>query len=171
MLRTILATATLAAIPSLANAADVTTVNTLDVERYMGLWYEIAAFHQIFQTGCHNTTANYTLQDDGSVKVENKCRLFWSSGFPIGATGRATIANALEPRKLKVSFFNSPGADYWILALAPDYSYAMVGDPGRKTLWILSREKTMERYIYEKLLQTANDQEFDIERLKRTDQD
>jgi apolipoprotein D and lipocalin family protein len=155
---------------SLATAAEVTPVATVDVPRYMGLWYEIASIPQIFQTGCRNTTATYTLQEDGSVEVVNQCRLFWSSGFPLSATGRATIPNSLEPGKLKVSFFGSQ-ADYWILALANDYSYALVGDPSRRSLWILSREKTMSDATYEKLVTQAKDQQFDIGRLKRSVQE
>jgi apolipoprotein D and lipocalin family protein len=155
---------------TLASAADVTPVSALDVPRYMGLWYEIAAIPQIFQTGCRNTTATYTLQEDGSVEVVNQCRLLWSSGFPLSATGRATIPNPMEPAKLKVSFFGSQ-ADYWVLALAPDYSYALVGDPARRSLWILSREKTMSEATYDKLVALAKEQEFDTGKLKKSVQE
>ena len=158
-------------VSSVALAGEVIPVSTLDAERYMGTWYEIASIPQIFQTGCMNITAIYTLQPDASVKVENKCRLLWSRGFPLSVTGQAVIPNIAEPAKLKVSFFNTNPADYWVLDLATDYSYALVGGPSRTYLWILSREKTLAPEAYNHLLQVAEQQGFDTQRLRKTKQE
>lgn len=125
----------------------VRVVDAVDVERYMGLWYSIASIPTRFERGCiQGTTAEYTLQDDGTIEVVNTC--YSAEGTPDIARGHAWLPDDAEPGKLKVSFvrflgFWWFGAPYWIIDLAPDYSYAVVGHPSRQYGWILSRTPTL----------------------------
>jgi apolipoprotein D and lipocalin family protein len=155
---------------SLSFASDVRAQRDFDVARYLGKWYEIATFGAIFQTGCNNTTANYTLNSDGTVAVRNECRLFSTGGFKIGSDGIATVPNTEEPSKLKVSFFGSRGADYWVLFVDGNYQYALVGEPSRKYLWVLSRTPNLPAENFDALVGIAREQGFDVSRLKITNQ-
>ena len=129
------------------------TVDSVDIQKYKGTWYEIARFEHYFEKGCKNVTATYALKEDGDIKVTNKCMMI-EDNEQKEATGVAYAVDTTNS-KLKVSFFRPFYGDYWILDLAPDYSYALVGSPNRELLWILSRTKTMsedrKNMILEKL--------------------
>jgi apolipoprotein D and lipocalin family protein len=161
-----------------AGAADLEVVPSVDLTRYAGKWYEIARLPNRFQDECDgNVTANYTLRDDGRVSVVNECTK--KDGGTSRAEGVARRANDDGPdSKLEVrfaprilSFLPWVWGDYWIIELAPDYSYAMVGGPDRDYLWILAREPRMEEPVLERLTQKAKDQGFETERLLRTRHD
>jgi apolipoprotein D and lipocalin family protein len=122
----------------------VSTVNSVDLQQYLGKWYEIAAIPQSFQAQCvGNTTAEYALAENDLISVVNTCDT--ASGQPSVATGRAKVVDKTTNAKLKVTFVNLLGwqflfgGDYWILGLGENYSYAVVGAPGRDYAWILSR--------------------------------
>jgi len=151
-------------------AAEVVAVSTLDVPRYLGKWYEIASFPQVFETGCTNTTANYSANADGSITVQNECRFLFSGGPKISISGVATAPDLSQLSKLKVSFFGGQGADYWVLSVDYDYRYALVGDPTRKTLWVLSRTPRLESDAFKALVATAREQGFDVDKLRFTKQ-
>ena len=134
-------------------------VESVDVERYMGLWYAVASIPTTFERACaQGTTAEYHLLADGRIEVTNTC--YRADGTAFSTIGRAWVPDPSDPAKLKVSFvrFSNrwffPG-DYWILDLAPDYRYAVVGHPQRKYGWILSRSPTLPddelEGIYERL--------------------
>ena len=146
------------------------TATNVNLKQYVGKWYEIASFPNYFQKGCNCTTAEYELVDD-YVKVTNTCRKDSVSGKQIQAIGKATAVEGSNNSKLKVSFFWPFKGDYWIIELAPDYSYVVVGDPARKYLWILSRTPKMDENIYQQLLVKIRQKEFDITKLKKTAQD
>lgn len=143
------------------------TVQHVDLERYLGRWYEIAAIPQRYEKGCTYTTAHYSLNPDGSVQVKNSCI---TEGKERVAVGKAFITDPVSKSKLDVQFFWPFRGKYWIIDLAPDYSYALVGHPDRKSLWILSRKPWMEKEIYKDLLITAMSKGFDISKLKVTPQ-
>ena len=111
------------------------TVAHVDLSRYLGTWCEIASFPQRFQRGCTATTAIYTPRDDGKIDVLNRCRKDALDGPEKSAHGPARVDHATNA-KLEVSFFRPFWGDYWIIDLADDYSYAVVGHPGRDYLWI-----------------------------------
>jgi len=120
------------------------TVKQVDLNKYVGLWYEVASIPQFFQRKCSsNTTAQYTLLDTGLIKVDNSCDT--KDGERSSAEGRAKVVDAQSNSKLKVTFVKfigwifKFGGDYWILDLASDYSYAIVGDSKREYAWVLSR--------------------------------
>lgn len=146
----------------------VRTVESVDVARYMGRWYEITKFPNSFQKQCLATKAEYGLRSDGKVTVKNTCKT--AKGDNV-ANALARVVDKKTNAKLKVSFvpfFNRFGwfaGDYWILDLAPDYSYVLVGAPNRNFLWILSRTPTLDANIVEALKTTAQREGFDVSRL------
>ena len=122
----------------------VRTVDSVDLQQYLGKWYEIAAIPQSFQKQCvGNTTAVYESVEDGLISIVNTCDT--ASGRPSIANGRAKVVDKNSNSKLKVTFVNFLGwqfllgGDYWILAIGEKYSYAVVAAPGRDYAWILSR--------------------------------
>ncbi len=150
-------------------------VPEMDIKRYMGIWYEIARLPNSFQKKCiSDVTATYTLQDDGIITVVNRCRK--ENGEIAEAVGRAKRAGDDEPNtKLKVrfapaflSFLPFVWGDYWIIALAPDYSYAVVGGPDRKYLWILSRTPIMEDNTFQGILDQVRQNGYDLSGLIKT---
>lgn len=146
------------------------TVKEVELSRYLGTWYEIASFPQSFQRGCFATTATYTLLEDGEIDVLNRCRKGSLDGEEDSAHGRARVVDRETNAKLEVSFFRPFWGDYWIIDLSEDYSYAVVGHPGRDYLWILSRTPTMDEALYQRVLARLKGQGYEIARLARTAQ-
>lgn len=151
------------------------TVDSVDLERYDGLWYEIASYETFFNEDCTGTTAEYGLESDGSVSVVNTCYLGGLDGEEDRIEGVATVADTATNAKLKVSFgFGFPG-DYWIIGLGDDgdggdYPWAVVSDPQRFTLFVLSRETTLDAATYDAILDDLDDQGFDLDDLNLTPQ-
>lgn len=141
------------------------TVSHLDVKRYMGTWYDVADFPQDFQEDCHCTKARYDLLPWGDVLVRNSCLQGGTDGRPIAIVGRAFLPDPDEPGKLKVSFFNPTGSDYWVIELGEDYQYAVVSDPNLDTLWILSRTPTMDAALLSGIKTRLEQKGFDLTRL------
>ena len=148
--------------------APMRVVSSVDLARYAGKWYEIARLPNRFQRDCaSDTTASYTLRLDGKITVVNACRT--SEGTAKTATGTARLASDKEPNsKLKVSFFWPFYGNYWIIDLDPDYKWAVVGEPGRKYFWILSREPRLDDTLYQQVLDRAKQQGYDVSRLIKT---
>ena len=143
------------------------TVAEVDLSRYLGTWYEIASYAQGFQQGCTGTTATYKLRDDGQIDVENRCRKGSLQGRDVLAKGRARVVPG-STAKLEVSFFWPFWGDYWIIDLGADYEYAVVGNPGRDYLWILSRTPTIEDAVYQGILERLRANGYSPEQLQRT---
>ncbi len=142
------------------------TVTDVNVERYMGTWYEIASFQTTFQKGCECTKAEYKLSQDKSfIEVFNSCI---KKGKPSNILGKAFPVEGSGNAKLKVQFFWPFKGDYYIIDLAPDYSYAMVGHPNRDYLWILCRNPVMEDSVFQKLVLKAKALGFDTSKLLLT---
>jgi len=117
------------------------TVASVDLDRYSGLWHEIARYENRFEAGCVGATARYTLQDD-YVRVVNSC--YDGSGrLKDRAEGKAYVVKGSGNAKLRVTFFWPFYGDYWIIMLADDYRYSVVSDPERKYLWILARDTVL----------------------------
>lgn len=149
---------------------DPETVEYVDLNRYMGLWYEVARFDQSFQKGCVGVTAEYRLRDDGKVDVLNSCFQDSLEGERRQAKGRAYVKDKTSQAKLRVSFFWPFYGDYWIFDLGENYEYAVVGSPDRDALWFLSRSPRLDPLIYEKLTQKMKEAGFDMSRLQPTEQ-
>lgn len=120
------------------NAAVPQPAKSVDLQRYLGRWYEVARYEQSFQKGCEAVSADYSLRDDGKIKVVNTCRK--PDGKITDAVGRAKVVDPATGAKLKVSFFGPFYGNYWVLDRADDYSWAIVGEPSGRYLWILSRQ-------------------------------
>lgn len=144
------------------------TVPQVDLERYLGTWYEIASYPQRFQEGCTGTTATYTLRSDGQIDVLNKCRKSGLDGPEEVAEGRARVVDRTTNAKLEVTFFWPFWGDYWIIDLGPDYEYAVVGHPSRDYLWILSRTPTLDKDTYERILARLEKKGYPLDRLDKT---
>ena len=144
------------------------TVAEVDLEKYAGTWYEIASFPQRFQKGCHCTTATYTKSDKDYIIVENRCRKDSVNGKESYIKGKAFIDPGTGNAKLKVQFFWPFKGKYWIIDLADDYSYAVVGHPNRAYLWILSRTPKMDKNTYEEIVGRIKEKKFDISKLQKT---
>ena len=145
-------------------------VPEVNLERYLGTWYEIASYPQRFQEGCTGTTATYTLRSDGEIDVLNKCRKGSLDGPEDVAEGRARVVDSESNAKLEVSFFRPFWGDYWIIDLGPDYEYAVVGHPSRDYLWILSRTPALDAEIYDGILGRLEEMGYSLERLGKTKQ-
>jgi apolipoprotein D and lipocalin family protein len=151
--------------------APMEVVSEVDLTRYSGRWYEIASFPQFFQRGCVATTANYTLRDDGRIRVENECRDGSFDGDLRSAEGVAWVVDPNDsPAKLKVQFFWPFDGDYWIIDLDPEYRHVAIGHPSRDYLWILSRTRTMDPATYAALLARIAAKGYELEPLNRTPQ-
>ncbi len=150
------------------NLPPLRTVPHVELRRYLGTWYEIASYPQRFQRGCTATTATYALRDDGDIEVVNRCRKDSPDGPEKVARGRARVADPATNAKLEVSFFRPFWGDYWIIELADDYSYAVVGHPSRDYLWILARTPAIAPGLYASILAKIAAQGYDTSRLRRT---
>jgi apolipoprotein D and lipocalin family protein len=145
------------------------TVRQVDLNRYAGAWYEIAHYPNRFEKKCKSDTkAMYLSRDDGTVGVLNSCRK--SDGTITSIKGTAKVVDSTTNAKLKVTFFWPFAAAYWILDLAPDYSYAVVGEPSRKYLWILSRTPQMDDGTYREITERIRFLGYDSLRLIKTKQ-
>lgn len=127
--------------PPVNRATDIplTTEAQVDLDRYLGRWYEIARFPNSFEKNCEGVTAEYARRDDGLISVVNTCRKGGIDGKAEVANGRARIVDADTNAKLEVSFFGPFWGDYWILDLDEDYSLSLVGEPQGRYLWVLAR--------------------------------
>lgn len=148
--------------PPLAVAEDV------ELDRYLGTWYEIASFEGVrFQEGCAGTTADYARRDDGRIEVVNRCV---RDGELDAVRGVARRADEDGPAaKLEVSIVWPFWGDYWILEV-DESRYALVGTPSRGYLWVLAREPELDDAVYERLVGIAEERGFDVSRLRRTPQ-
>lgn len=150
--------------------APLTTVPRVELNRYLGTWYEIASFPQSFQKGCTGSTATYSLREDEKIEVVNRCRLESLEGPEKIARGVARVVDPTTNAKLEVSFFRPFWGDYWVIDLEPSYAFAVVGHPSRDYLWILSRTPQLSPDVYERILGRLRAMNYDLSRLKQTAQ-
>ncbi len=158
------------AVPATATAAEVTSVEQLDITRYAGQWHEIARLPMFFQRNCvGENTAQYTLRDDGLVGVHNSCR---NKDGDIDTVEGVARRDKTHPGRLEVRFAPDwlswmplTWADYWVVAVDPDYQWALVGEPGHEYLWILSRTPDMSRARFDELKALATAMGYDLDAL------
>ena len=149
---------------------DQTTVKALDLNRYLGTWYEIARFPHSFEKNLVGVTATYSLREDGKIEVVNQGYKNTLNGERSKAVGKAKIPDKREPGKLKVSFFWIFYADYFVLELDENYQYVMIGSSSDKYFWILSRTPQMEPAVYEMLLVKARKRGYNLDKLYKVPQ-
>lgn len=147
------------------------TVPHVDLNRYLGEWYEIARYPNRFQKNCAASKATYTLRPDGLIDVLNECFDGDYRHVLRSVRGKARVVDRTGNAKLKVTFFWPFSGDYWIIDLGEQYQYAVVGHPDRKYLWILGREKIMDEELYKEILLRLAAHGYDPGKLiKRTNQ-
>lgn len=144
-------------------------VSALELSRYEGKWHEIAHIPVFYQRKCTGAaTSTYTPNQDGSLRVLTTCTT--SKGLKsVNGVAKYTSDN---PGAFKVRFAPAwlrwlPQAwiDYWVIDIDPDYRWAVIGEPGRKHLWIMSRDTRMSRHLYEQLVARARDRGYPVKKL------
>lgn len=158
-------------VPTSASGTDtphdspVTTVQEVILERYVGVWYEIARMPNRFQKQCvRGTTAEYTLREDGRITVVNQC--FKKDGSLDDAEGVAEVVDTTSNAKLKVSFVSFLGwrpfwGDYWVIGLDEGYQWAVIGTPDRKYGWILARTPALDESTLEHIFRILEQNGYD----------
>ncbi len=155
---------------------EVRSVDAVNLDRYVGDWYEIARYPNRFQQRCAgDVRASYATRPDGRLDVVNRCRT--ADGGVIEAQGVARVVDPRTSARLKVrfaprilSFLPFVWGDYWILGLADDYSWAVVGSPDRRYLWVLARTPDPGPEVWARAEAVARRNGFDVARLARTPQ-
>lgn len=141
-----------------------TPVTNLNSEKYLGKWYEIARFDFFFEKNMDNTTAHYSLNDDGSIKVVNK-GYNYKKGKWQEAKGKAKFVSSPNVGQLKVSFFGPFYSSYNIIDIEGDYEYALVVGKNTDYIWMLSRTPEMPEAVKDKFIQKAESLGYDLSRL------
>ena len=166
----ILVTLASCSVPPEMRTDNIPTVDQFDLNRYLGKWYEIARLPNRFEENLEQVTANYSLKEDGDIKVVNR-------GFNTEeneweeAEGNARVKDNKNPSHLEVSFFWIFYSDYKVIALDKDnYQWSMVTSKSKKYLWILSRSKALEDSTYNSLIETAKGYGFDVESIIKVNQ-
>ncbi|MDY0042320.1 MAG: lipocalin family protein [Desulforhabdus sp.] len=144
----------------------VHTVDHVDLQRFQGRWYEIAAVPAWFEKECRCTVSEYSYVDE-QLKVKNSCR---KNGKNSTMTAVAYPAPDSGNSQLRLQYFWPLKRDYWIIARDEDYQYAVIGHPTRKYLWLLAREPFMDEAVYKSMVETARAKGYDVSKLIRTDQ-
>lgn len=143
----------------------------VDVDRYLGRWYELGRYDNWFERGCEAVTAEYAKRRDGLIDVINSCCQTGTRPRRRVSRGRAKIVSKSGNAKLKVSFFGPfYVGNYWILDRADDYSWSIVGEPSGRFLWILSRDRIPDEETYRDLVNRAHLMGYDMSRFRRTRQ-
>jgi len=142
----------------------VDAVQNFNADKYLGQWYEIARFDFRFERNLNNTTANYSKNPDGTIKVVNRGYNYlintWSE-----ATGKAKFVKTPDVAMLKVSFFGPFYGGYNVIALDAEYKYALISEQNKGYLWILSREKTIPENIRTDYVNKAQSLGYDTSKL------
>jgi apolipoprotein D and lipocalin family protein len=155
------------AAPPAKSSAPLPVVAKVDLARYAGSWHEVSRLPNFFQKSCVRSTAEYTPQPDGTIQVRNTC--YKAKGRTSGITGTAVPVEGSGNAKLKVKFGGFAAlapvpeeGNYWIIALDPQYRWAMVGTPDRRYLWMLARQPSLPFEVYGRLKQRARELGFDV---------
>ena len=150
-----------------ANETSLEVEDYVDLEAYQGVWYEVARLPNRFEKNCTGVTATYTIEDDGTVDVFNRCYLGDLDGRLKEANGIARVVDETTNAKLEVSFFRPFFGDYQILMVDED-AYSLVGEPDRKYLWLLARTSNPDEAVVAMLLDEAERQGFAVDELEWT---
>ena len=151
-------------------------VEKVELDKYLGVWYEVARKPMYFQNNCdRDVSATYTLNENGNIAVDNRC--YAQDGKLNQSSGEAFVQNAPFNSKLKVSFLPESirwlpvgRGDYWILKIADDYQTVLVGEPKRKYMWVLSRSAQPDPAVVKEYLDYAQSVGFDLSDIIHTKQ-
>jgi apolipoprotein D and lipocalin family protein len=152
------------------NAAVPQPAKSVELDRYLGRWYELARYEAGFQKGCEGVTADYSFDGPSKIKVVNSCRKRSLDGKADQAIGKAKIVEGSNNAKLRVSFFGPFYGDYWVLDRDEDYQWAIVGEPSGRYLWLLHRQANPGEKAYQAMRNRAAALGYDTALLRRTKQ-
>ena len=152
------------------NKTSMEPVKELDLERYLGTWYEIARFPHSFERNLVGVTATYSIKKNGKIEVLNQGYKHTLDGKHKRAKAFAKIPNPAQPSRLKVYFFWPFGGEYIVMDLDKDYQWAIVGSNSPNYLWILSRTPQMEQSLYDSITDKAKLLGYDISQLEKVPQ-
>ncbi len=156
------------------DAPPLVAVPSVEVERYMGKWYEIARYPTSFQKDCEGVTAEYALRADGRVDVTNTCAFGTKDGAPRSATAVARVMDGSNGARIFVNFAPVPlpagRGNYWILHLDADYTRAVIGEPSGRFLWLLARTPQVTQEVRAEMDAAAVAAGYDLSMLKETEQ-
>ena len=150
---------------------DVRAVARIELDRYMGEWYEIARYPNSFQDGIVGVHIIYTLRDDGKIDVHNTGHRKTLEGPKTDSHATAWVVDEASHAKWYVQFIWPFRADYWVIACADDYSWAVVGQPSREYLWVISRTPVLQRDVFADILQRIARHGYNPRKLALTPQD
>ena len=150
------------------NPAVPEPAKAVDLQRYLGRWYEMARYENRFERDCAGVTAEYALRPDGLISVTNTCRKGGPAGPAEVARGRARLTGDAQGAKLKVSFLGPFFGDYWVLDRAEDYSWSIVGEGSGRYLWVLTRDPTPSAEVREGLIARVASLGYDTKMLHMT---
>ncbi len=150
---------------SCSGKQELVTVSNVDLNQYMGKWYEIARLPNSFEKNLTCISAEYSLMENGRIKVDNQGRLLKNTNEIKQSVGEAKLPDTNYPGRLKVSFFKPFWGPYYIFELDEAYTYSLVGTPSRKYFWILSRTTSLDQETMEYLLKRAKEEGFDVDNL------
>jgi apolipoprotein D and lipocalin family protein len=164
----------LVALSAPAQEPPVRTVDSVDLDRYVGVWHEVARYPNSFQDQCaSDVTATYGLREDDRIRVVNRCRT--AGGKMDEAEGVARVVKGSRNTRLEVRFaprwlgwLPFVWGDYWVIGLDADYRWVVVGTPDRKYLWVLARDARIGEDDWNAALAKARENGFDPARLQRT---
>lgn len=149
-----------------AEAAPLQAVAHVDLDRYLGRWYEFARLPNWFERDCHGVTAEYARKPTGEIAVVNTCRKGAPDGPVDRIEGRAQVVDRATNAKLRVAFFWEFWAPYWVIDLDPDYRWALVGEPSGQYFWILTRDPMPSDALRADLLARAARLGYAVDRLE-----
>jgi apolipoprotein D and lipocalin family protein len=152
------------------NATVPQPAKPIEINRYLGTWYELARYEAGFQKDCEAVTANYSLTSTTEIKVVNSCRKGSLDGKAQEAVGKAKIVKGSSNAKLRVSFFGPFYGDYWVLDRADDYSWAIIGEPSGRYLWLLHRKASPGASTLDAMIAKAKAFGYDTNLLRITKQ-
>lgn len=153
---------------AIGNPAVPQPAKEVDLQKYLGRWYEIARYEASFQRGCEAVTADYSLLPDGRINVVNACRRESLDGPADSASAKAYVVEGSRNAKLRVSFFWPFYGNYWILDRAQDYEWAVVGEPSGRYLWLLFRTPRPSQDQIESVKNRAAEMGYDLRLLRMT---
>lgn len=143
---------------------------SVDLQKYLGRWYEYARYENRFEKNCEAVTADYSLRNDGTIKVVNTCRQDNVNGKTKTAEAHAKIVDGSKNAKLKVSFFRPFYGDYWVLDHDKDYKWSIVGEPSGRYLWLLFRSPHPSAKDLESVESRVKKLGYDVSLLRKTKQ-
>ena len=149
---------------------ELAVVSHLDMKRYQGIWFEIAHNPWFVEKDCYAMVAHYKLNDEGELDIINACRKNGFHGEISKIEGTGWIVKEEEPGKLKVQFLWPFTLDYWVIVVGVNYEYAVVGEPDKENIWILSRRPYLDKDVRSQVIKDLRVQGYDLSGLIWTPQ-